>query len=31
VTLVIGAVFVIANAVVDVIQMIVDPRLRKLA
>jgi peptide/nickel transport system permease protein len=31
VTLVIGAVFVIANAVVDVVQMIVDPRLRKLA
>jgi peptide/nickel transport system permease protein len=29
-TLVIGAVFVIANAVVDVIQTIVDPRLRKL-
>jgi peptide/nickel transport system permease protein len=31
VTLVIGAVFVIANAVVDVIQTIVDPRLRKLS
>jgi peptide/nickel transport system permease protein len=30
-TLVIGAVFVIANAVVDVIQAIVDPRLRKLS
>lgn len=30
VTLVIGAVFVIANAVVDVIQTVVDPRLRKL-
>jgi len=29
-TLVIGAVFVIANAVVDVVQAIVDPRLRKL-
>ena len=31
VTLVIGAVFVIANAVVDVIQTIVDPRLRNLS
>lgn len=30
VTLVIGAVFVVANAIVDVIQMILDPRLRKL-
>jgi len=30
VTLVIGAVFVIANAVVDVVQTIVDPRLKKL-
>jgi peptide/nickel transport system permease protein len=31
VTLVVGAVFVIANTVVDIVQMIVDPRLRKLA
>ena len=30
-TLVIGTVFVIANAVVDVVQAILDPRLRKLA
>ena len=29
-TLVIGAVFVIANAIVDIVQAIVDPRLRKL-
>lgn len=30
VTLVIGAVFVIANTVVDIVQTIIDPRLRKL-
>ena len=30
-TLVIGAVFVIANTVVDVVQAIVDPRLRRLS